>query len=231
MTSNAPAPNPPPSRRVRLRRIFLTGIITAIPAYITVQLLQFLFRFMDQILAPLITRYIGFHIPGLGLVMMVVFIFLLGLLVTNFLGRRLYAFIEDFLQKVPVVSTIYNTSKQIVQTFSPDNRKAFQKVVWLEYPRRGIWSLGFVTGSSQSGDGEPYYNIFIATTPNPTSGFVIFVPQADTMESNLTIEEGFKLLISAGMISAERHKFLKDGQTSTSQKTLAAKKKTPVNKK
>ena len=216
-TSDNPAASAPPSRRLRLRRIFVAGILTAIPAYITIQLARFLFDIMDRILAPVVTRYIGFHIPGLGLLMMVVFIFLLGLLVTNFLGRRLYAFIENFLQKVPVVSTIYNTSKQIVQTFSPDNRKAFQKVVWLEYPRRGIWSLGFVTGSSQSNDGEPYYNIFIATTPNPTSGFVIFVPQSDTMESNLSIEEGFKLLISAGMISAERHKFLKDGQNSADQ--------------
>ncbi len=214
-----------------MRRIFLTGILTAIPAYITIQLLQFLFRFMDRILAPVVTRFIGFHIPGLGLVMMVIFIFLLGLLVTNFLGRRLYAYIENFLQKVPVVSTIYNTSKQIVQTFSPDSRKAFEKVIWLEYPRRGIWSLGFVTGSSQSADGEPYYNIFIATTPNPTSGFVIFVPQADTMESNLSIEEGFKLLISAGMISAERHKFLKDGQNSADQNTLGTGEGAPQKKK
>ncbi|MCH8025132.1 MAG: DUF502 domain-containing protein, partial [Candidatus Marinimicrobia bacterium] len=140
---------------------------------------------------------------------------------TNLLGRRLYAYFENLLLKVPVVSTIYNTSKQIVQTFSPDNRKAFQKVVWLEYPRRGIWSLGFVTGDSQSGDGEAYYNIFVATTPNPTSGFVIFVPQVDTLDSNMTIEEGFKLLISAGMISPERHQFLKE-QVSPAKKKLGA---------
>ena len=121
--------------------------------YLAKDLLLFLFRFMDQFLAPVVVRFIGFSIPGLGLVLMVVFIFLLGLFVTNFLGRRLYAYFENFLLKVPVVSTIYNTSKQIVQTFSPDSRKAFQKVVWLEYPRRGLWSLGFVTGASQSGDG------------------------------------------------------------------------------
>ncbi len=218
MPSNPQPQSPPASHSLRLRRIFIAGILTAIPAYITIQLLRFLFRFMDQFLAPVVVRFIGFSIPGLGLVMMVVFIFLLGLLVTNFLGRRLYAYFENFLLKVPVVSTIYNTSKQIVQTFSPDNRKAFQKVVWLEYPRRGIWSLGFVTGTSQSRDGEDYYNIFIATTPNPTSGFVIFVPQADTMDSNLTIEEGFKLLISAGMISAERHQFSREQESPAKKK-------------
>ena len=197
MTSNA----------TKFRRIFLTGILTAIPIYITIQLLQFMLGIMDRILAPVITRMLGFHIPGLGLVMIILFIFLLGLLVTNFIGRRLYEFGENVLLKVPIVSSIYNTSKQIVQTFSPENRKAFQKVVWLEYPRKGIWSLGFVTGQSSSGDGVPYYNIFIATTPNPTSGFVIFVPVADAIESELSIEEGFKMLISGGMISAESHRF------------------------
>ncbi|MCK4577296.1 MAG: DUF502 domain-containing protein [Candidatus Marinimicrobia bacterium] len=211
-----------PSHSIRLRRIFITGILTAIPAYITIQLLVFLFRFMDRILAPVITRFIGFHIPGLGLAMMLIFIFVLGLFVTNFLGRRLYHFFENFLLKVPVVSSIYNTSKQIVNTFSPDNRKAFQKVIWLEYPRRGIWSLGFVTGQSRSSEGEEYYNIFIATTPNPTSGFVIFVPVADTIESGLSIEEGFKLLISAGMLSADRHMFGND-KAGTSKKISSGK--------
>ena len=194
----------------KLRRIFIAGILTAIPAYITVEIIQFLFRVTDQILAPLIERILGIHIPGLGLVTMLVSIFLLGLLVTNFLGRRLYAFFEGLLLKVPFVSGIYNTTKQIVQTFSPENRKAFQKVIWLQYPRKEIWSLGFVTGSSTSQDGIPYYNIFIATTPNPTSGFVIFVPQADTIDSNMPIEDGFKLLISGGMLSAEQHTFRHD---------------------
>ena len=194
----------------KLRRIFIAGTLTAIPAYITVEIIQFLFRVTDQILAPLIERILGIRIPGLGLVTMIVSIFLLGLLVTNFLGRRLYAFFEGLLLKIPLVSGIYNTSKQIVQTFSPGNRKAFQKVVWLQYPRKEIWSLGFVTGSSTSKDGIPYYNIFIATTPNPTSGFVIFVSQADTIDSNMPIEDGFKLLISGGMLSAEQHAFRHD---------------------
>ena len=195
------------SKTAKFRRIFLTGIFTAIPIYITIQLLQFMIGLMDRILAPIITRLLGFHIPGLGLLMIVIFIFLLGLLVTNFIGRRLIAFFENALLKVPIVSNIYNTSKQIVQTFSPENRKAFQKVVWLEYPRKGIWSLGFVTGQSSSADGIPYYNIFIATTPNPTSGFVIFVPESEAIDSGLSIEEGFKLLISGGMISADSHRF------------------------
>ncbi len=195
------------TRTAKLRRIFLTGIFTAIPIYITIQLLQFMISLMDRILAPIITRFLGFHIPGLGMLMMVLIIFLLGLLVTNFVGRKAIAFVENVLLKVPIVSSIYNTSKQIVQTFSPENRKAFQKVVWLEYPRKGIWSLGFVTGQSLSDNGVPFYNIFIATTPNPTSGFVIFVPESEAIESGMSIEEGFKLLISGGMISAERHRF------------------------
>lgn len=208
------------TKTAKLRRIFLTGIFTAIPIYITIQLLQLMIGLMDRILAPIITRTLGFHIPGLGMLMMVLFIFLLGLLVTNFLGRRLYNFVENVLLKVPIVSNIYNTVKQIVQTFSPENRKAFQKVIWLEYPRKGIWSLGFVTGQSSSGDGVPYYNIFIATTPNPTSGFVIFVPVSETIEAKLSIEEGFKLLISGGMLSPESHQFR---SSEIAQKTIASK--------
>lgn len=193
---------------VRIRRIFLAGIFTAIPAYITVKVLQFLFSFMDRILAPYVQRFIGIHIPGLGLLMMLIFLFALGLLVTNFLGRKIYLYFEKLLLKVPIVSTVYTTTKQIVQTFSPENRSSFRDVVWLEYPRKGIWSLGFVTGSTLSKDGEAYYNIFIATTPNPTSGFVLFVPKDETIPSGLSIEEGFKLLISGGMLAAESQEFL-----------------------
>jgi len=200
-----------PTGRYKLRRIFLAGILTAIPAYITFQVLQFLFGFMDRILAPYLERLTGVHIPGLGLLMMVVSLFLLGLLVTNFLGQRLYTWLEKILLKIPLVSTIYTTSKQIVQTFSPENRSSFRDVVWLEYPRKGIWTLGFVTGSTESQDGIDFYNIFIATTPNPTSGFVLFVPKADTIPSGMTIEQGFKLLISGGMLAKGKQAFVAAG--------------------
>lgn len=194
----------------KIRRILLAGILTAIPVYITIQVLQFLFGFMDRILAPYLQRIIGRDVPGLGLVMMIFSLFVLGLFVTNFLGRKLYHYFESLMLKLPIVSTIYTTIKQIVQTFSPENRSSFREVVWLEYPRKGIWTLGFVTGTSMSQDGVPFYNIFIATTPNPTSGLVIFVPTSDTIASGLSIEEGFKLLISGGMLSAKSHKFLSE---------------------
>ena len=200
-----------PTGRYKLRRIFLAGILTAIPAYITYQVLQFLFGFMDRILAPYLERLIGVHIPGLGLLMMIVSLFLLGLLVTNFLGQRLYTWLEKILLKIPLASTIYTTSKQIVQTFSPENRSSFRDVVWLEYPRKGIWTLGFVTGSTESKDGIDFYNIFIATTPNPTSGFVLFVPKVETIPSGMTIEQGFKLLISGGMLAKGKQAFVAAG--------------------
>ncbi|UCD38370.1 MAG: DUF502 domain-containing protein [Fidelibacterota bacterium] len=191
----------------KIRRIFVAGIFTAIPVYATIKVMQILFRFMDQILAPLIQRFLGYDIPGLGLVMLIITLFFLGLFVTNFLGRRMYNFLERFVLRVPIVSSIYNFAKQIVQTFSPEHRSAFKKVVWLEYPRPGLWTLGFVTGTSFSADGVPYYNVFVATTPNPTSGYVVFVAQHDTIEATLTIEEGFKLLISGGALSRGSHQF------------------------
>jgi uncharacterized membrane protein len=191
----------------KIRRIFVAGILTAIPVFATIKVLQILFRFMDQILAPLIQRFLGYDIPGLGLVMLIITLFFLGLFVTNFLGRRMYNFFERFVLRVPIVSNVYNFSKQIVRTFSPEHRSAFQKVVWLQYPRPGLWTLGFVTGTSFSADGVPYYNVFVATTPNPTSGYVVFVAQHDTIEATLTIEEGFKLLISGGALSRGIHHF------------------------
>lgn len=198
----------------KIRRIFLAGIFTAIPIYVTYAVLKVILQFMDQFLAPvvqpIIQRYLGFNIPGLGMVMMIISLFLLGLFVTNFLGRALYGYFEKIVQRIPIASSVYNFAKQIVLTFSPEQRSAFKKVIWLEYPRPGLWTLGFVTGTSQSEDGEPHYNIFVATTPNPTSGYVVFVAQKDTLEADLSIEEGFKLLISGGALSRGSHHFRYD---------------------
>ena len=192
----------------KLRRIFLAGILTAVPVYITIVVLQVLFNFMDEILAPLVRRYAGIDIPGLGLVLLIVFLFVLGLFVTNFLGRAMYGWFERVLLRIPIVSNVYNFARQIVQTFSPEHRSAFKMVVWLQYPRPGLWTLGFVTGTSFSKDGVPFYNIFVATTPNPTSGYVVFVPQSHTIQAKMTVEEGFKLLISGGALSKGKHSFM-----------------------
>lgn len=192
----------------KLRRIFLAGILTAVPVYITIKVLEVLFNFMDEILAPLIRRYAAIDIPGLGLVLLIIFLFVLGLFVTNFLGRALYGYFERVLLRIPIVSNVYNFARQIVQTFSPEHRSAFKMVVWLQYPRPGLWTLGFVTGTSISKDGVPFYNIFVATTPNPTSGYVVFVPQSHAIQAKMTVEEGFKLLISGGALSKGKHSFL-----------------------
>jgi uncharacterized membrane protein len=199
----------------KIRRIFIAGILTAVPVYITIKVLQVLFRFMDEILAPLVRRYSSLDIPGLGLLLLIIFLFVLGLFVTNFLGRAMYGYFERVLLRIPIVSNVYNFAKQIVQTFSPEHRSAFKKVVWLQYPRPGLWTLGFVTGASFSEDGVAFYNIFVATTPNPTSGYVVFVPQADTIQAKLTVEEGFKLLISGGALSKGKHSFIHDFKGST----------------
>jgi len=207
----------------KIRRIFLAGLFTAIPLYFTYKVLEVIIQFMDRFLAPIIQpiieRSLGFRIPGLGMVLMIISLFILGLFVTNFLGRALYGWFEKILLRIPVVSNVYNFAKQIMQTLAPEQRKAFQKVVWLQYPRPGLWTLGFVTGTTESADGEPHYNIFVATTPNPTSGYVVFVAQKDTIQSNMTIEEGFKLLISGGTISSGSHNFRYD-KTFTSATAL-----------
>ena len=194
------------------KRTILAGIFTIVPLALTGFILVFMFRFLDSVSAPIL-NIIGFHIPGLGILLTILSVYLLGVIIRNVLGRRLFGWGEKIVLAIPLVSTIYKTIKQFINAFSGTaDGKNFQKVIFLQYPRVGVWTLAFVTGESVDANSVEYYHIFVPTTPNPTSGFFIIIPKRETMLTEMTVEEGIKMVISGGLIAPpenELHNFPK----------------------
>lgn len=186
-----------------VRNKLLTGILTLIPVVITIYIIKIFINTFSSIVSPVINPFIrqifGIEIPGLELIIAIIIIYLLGLFTTNFIGRRLISKLEEWLNYIPLVRTVYGTVKKIISTFSFSSED-FEKVVFLEHPRKGIWSMGFVTGETIGSDDTIYYNIFLPTTPNPTSGWMLFIPKTDVVPANMNVEEGLKTLISAGSL-------------------------------
>jgi len=196
-----------------LRTKFLTGIFTLIPIVLTVYVFKLFLSFFDNIVGPVVNpisiRYLGFEIPGLGLVAGIFLIFLLGLFTSNIVGRSFFNILENWVDQIPLIKTVYSTSKKILTAFQL-NQEGFEKVVFFEFPRKGAWSMGFVTGETEGKDGTKFYSIFLPTTPNPTSGWMIFLPQTDVVASNLSVEEGLQTLISAGTLVPEKMNIFKN---------------------
>lgn len=202
------------SIKSKIRTIFLAGTLTVVPVAVTALLLNFLFANVDPIFQPLIIWLIDLvpflkgrvtYIPGFGILMTILFIFLVGVFVTNIIGQKLMLLGERILDKIPLVRSIYSSSKQLMQAVSLTSNDGFQKVILIEYPRRGLWVIGFVTcenkGEIQLLTKEKVVNVFIPTTPNPTSGFLLLVPQQDITPLSMTVEEGLKLVISGGIVT------------------------------
>jgi len=165
--------------------------------------------FMDQVLLLIPDKFnpdnlLGFHIPGLGLILSITVVMVTGVVVANLFGRRLVAAWESLLARIPLVRSIYSSVKQIAETlFHPDG-KSFRKVLLIEYPRVGIWTLAFHTGGVvhevQNKTGKEVINVFVPTTPNPTSGFFIMVPKEDVVELDMSVDDGLKLIMSLGVV-------------------------------
>jgi len=126
-----------------------------------------------------------------------------GRVVTNVFGKRFLLKIEEFLEQIPIVNLVYKTIKQITETLSAPNKQAFKKVIMIEYPRKDLWTMSMVTGESKDINGNEYYHIFVPTTPNPTSGYMIFAKKNDVVETELTVEEGMRIIISGGLLAPE----------------------------
>jgi len=184
-----------------LRRAFIAGLVTMIPIAITILSLQLIFRFLDGITGKYIRGLLPFYIPGLGIISTLLIIFLMGFFINNVVGKRIMEWVEKKLYRLPILGSIYNVSKQVVTLFQAKENDRFKMVIYLEYPRRGIWTLGFVTAKTMSKDGVPLYNVFVPTTPNPTSGYMVFLARTDAVITDYSIEEGLKLLISGGMLT------------------------------
>ena len=182
------------------RRIF-AGLIAIVPIAVTFWILKFLFIFLDGFAAPLL-KQVDIEIPGLGIILTLLFIFILGILITNVLGKTIFSWGEKILDKLPFVNTIYNTMKQITSAFSSSTVKSFEQVVFIQYPRKGLWTMCFVTNQSKNENGESFYHVFVPTTPNPTSGVFIIVPQKDAIHPDISVEDGLKAIISGGILDS-----------------------------
>ena len=180
------------------RRIF-AGLIALMPIMDTYWIIKLLFEFLDRLAQPLLA-VIGIQIPGLGIILTILFIFIIGLFVTNVLGRTILKWSEIIVARVPIVSTIYNSIKQITGAFSGSTAKSFQRVILIEYPRRNLWTMAFVTNESKNKKGDIFYHLFVPTTPNPTSGVFIIVPKKDAIHPNISVESGLRTIVSGGII-------------------------------
>jgi uncharacterized membrane protein len=208
-------PDPPPAPVVRmtvlgrLRAYFFAGILITAPAAITFYTAWLLITWIDGWVASLMPdRYATFlpmSVPGLGLIVLIAFLILVGMFTAGFLGRLVVRVSENLLARMPVVRSIYGAVKQIFETVLAQQSNAFRQVVLVEYPRRGIWAIGFVSGSTrgevQNLTKEDCVNVFLPTTPNPTSGFLLFVPRQDLVVLEMTVEEGIKMVVSGGIVT------------------------------
>lgn len=196
-----------------LRRYIVAGLLVWVPLGVTAAVVKFLVDLMDKTLLLLPPPYrpenlIGVRIPGLGVVLTIIVVLATGMVVANLFGRRLVALWEHLLARIPLVRSIYSGVKQVVETMLSGSGKSFRKVVLVEYPRRGIWTLAFVTGEGWKVARErlqqDVINIFVPTTPNPTSGFFLMVPRKDIIELDIPVDEGLKMIISAGVLMPEQ---------------------------
>ena len=186
------------------KRITLAGLFAIVPLALTFYIIKIIIVFLDQLTAPIMAR-INLEIPGFGLILTLLIIFALGIFVTNVLGRRLFSWGERLISSIPLVKNIYNTLKQITNAFSGATQtENYQRVIYIQYPRKELWTISFVTSESVDGSGEEYYHVFVPTTPNPTSGVFIIIPKKDAIEADLTIEEGLKAVISGGLLAPEK---------------------------
>ena len=186
------------------KRITFAGLFAIVPLALTFYIIKIIIVFLDQLTAPIMAR-INLEIPGFGLILTLLIIFALGIFVTNVLGRRLFSWGERLISSIPLVKNIYNTLKQITNAFSGATQtENYQRVIYIQYPRKELWTICFVTGESVDGSGEEYYHVFVPTTPNPTSGVFIIIPKKDAIEADLTVEEGLKAVISGGLLAPEQ---------------------------
>ena len=190
----------------RIRNYFITGILVLIPIGITLYLTLFFVKISSKILPKEINpnNYLPFDIPGLEILISLILITVIGWLSLTFIGQRLVSFFETILNKIPILRTIYSSAEQLLENFST-NKKSKKSVVLVQYPRQGIWAVGFATkentGKIKNAIGQDTINVFVPTTPNPTSGFLLMFPKKDIIFLDLTFEEASKFVVSAGSIN------------------------------
>jgi uncharacterized membrane protein len=195
-----------------MRKYFITGLLVLVPLAITVWVLSLIITTMDRSLLLLPERWqptalFGYNVPGAGTLLTLVIIFLTGLLTRNFIGKQVVHVWERLLTRIPIVSSIYSSVKQVSDTLFSSSGNAFRKAMLVEYPRQGAWTIAFLTGvpggdvrNHLEGD---YISVYVPTTPNPTSGFFIMLPRADAIELDMSVDAALKYVVSMGVVSPE----------------------------
>ena len=192
-----------------LRKYVIAGLLVWLPLAATVVIIKLVIDLLDKIILFLPLEYrpeslFGFSIPGFGLILAIGVLLLTGMLATNLLGRQIVSLWEAILSHIPIVRSIYNAVKQIASTVLTSKGKSFRKVVMAEYPRKGIWSIGFLTNDDVAinceGIEDHMLAVFLPTTPNPTSGFILLFAKQDIIELDMSVEDGFKFIISIGVV-------------------------------
>ena len=197
------------------KKYILTGIISIIPVYFTFWIIEqiflivsipgkniisyftSLFNFNDTINIQFITitEYI------LGFILTIMFLFFFGLIISNVIGKKIYSLFESLLNSIPVVNKVYNSIKQIISTISIDSKKSFKKVVMIQYPRKGLWTIAMVTGESTNKNKKEFYTLFVPSTPNPTTGYMIIISKEDVVNTDLSVEDATKVILSGGLVT------------------------------
>ena len=193
----------------RLRRYIVAGILVWLPIGVTILLVRILIGLLDRTLILIPQKYqpeelIGFAIPGLGIVLTIIILLVTGVLAANIVGRSMVGLWESLLERIPVVRSVYSAAKNFAEMVFSDSSQSFKKVLLIEYPRKGLYSLAFQTSSElgevQGRTGEGVICTFVPTTPNPTSGFIIIVPRKDVIELDMDVDEALKMIISLGVV-------------------------------
>jgi uncharacterized membrane protein len=215
------AQRPNPNRRVRrprqsllqrFRGNFLTGLVIVAPVGLTIWVVWSVITLIDAQVVPLVpafynpSTYLGNDVPGFGVIIFFLFTAVVGSLTKGIVGRRILAWAEQFVDRLPLVRSIYNGIKQIAETILNPSNTSFQKAALIEYPRRGIWAVAFVSTETKGEVGQKLpedenVSVFLPTTPNPTSGFLLFVPRSDLVILDMEVEDAAKLIISAGLVT------------------------------
>lgn len=198
----------------KLKSWFLTGVIVAAPVAITVYMSYHLVIWINQVTSKLIPQQwkigdiVPYAIPGCGLLLLIVVLIFIGMLTTGYVGKFFVRLWEKIIRKMPIVSSFYSLMKQIFETFLSQKSRSFSEVVLVQYPRPGLWTIAFVSKDETGGEiadkaGEDFLSIYVPTTPNPTSGFLIFVAKKDVIKLDMSVEDGIKYVLSCGIVTPE----------------------------
>ena len=194
----------------KLRNYFFTGVVVLIPIGLTIYLSKFLINTSSKILPSQINPnyYLPFNIPGLEIIISIIFITIIGFISLSYLGKKFLQLIDSLFKKIPLLGTFWSAIKQMSQSFKESGSKS-KSVVLVEYPRKGVWAVGFATkensGEIAEKTNQKLINVFVPTTPNPTSGFLLMFPKDDVIFLNMTFEEASKFIVSAGTTTTEKN--------------------------